>query len=100
MVRAALTARRPAPSPDPTSWREPAYELHRARRFYDRPESRSSRSTASDPTPSAAGAVARAQGEFHERVTKVGDHPELLRRLGLVIDLAVDDVERLGGPGG
>ena len=62
-----------------------ALELHRARRFYERPES---------AVPyQAAGATDKARRcrswppptpDFHERVTSVGDHPALLRRLGLV----------------
>ena len=33
--------------------------------------------------------------DFHERVASVGDHPALLRRLGLVIELRVADPARL-----
>lgn len=79
---------------DPTTLVEGmAIELHRARRFYERPESqgeyreRPDPDTTSPPLPSP-------EPEFHERVAMVGDHPALLRRLGLVVDLRAD-VERL-----
>jgi hypothetical protein len=58
-----------------------------AKRFYDRPTSRSSKDAKGN-------AVARPRPEppkldFHERVALLGDHAYLLRRLGLVIDLVV-----------
>src|SRR4029077_7955762 len=37
----------------------------------------------------------RPEPEFHERCAMAGDHPTLLRTLGLVIDLKVDDPDRL-----
>ena len=70
--------------------RRMALELHRARRFYERPEAQ--REYQERPTPGAASPpVERPEPEFHERCAMAGDHPSLLRRLGLVIDLKVAD---------
>lgn len=72
-----------------------AYELHLARRFYERPES--AMPYRDRPDPHAVPTVLPARpGEFHERVTMLGDHPAVLRKLGLVIDLHVEDLARLG----
>ena len=72
-----------------------AYELHLARRFYERPES--AMPYRERPDPNARPRVLPARpGEFHERVTMLGDHPAVLRKLGLVIDLTVEDLARLG----
>ena len=71
-----------------------ALELHRCRRYYERPESQL-RYQAS-PTPGATvPPLAPPEPEFHERCAVAGDHPALLRRLGLVIDLRVADPARL-----
>lgn len=77
------------------SWiRKLGYELHRVRRFYERPESqgeyrerpdRDVESTLLEPQPP----------EFHERCGMAGDHPALLRALGLAVDLRVADPQRL-----
>ncbi|MBB3695269.1 hypothetical protein [Sphingomonas sp. BK580] len=62
--------------------------LHRARRFY---EPRGGNvAPAADVPP-----LAPPRPDFHERVAHLSDQPELLRRLGLVIDLRVDDPARL-----
>ena len=69
-------------------------ELHRARRFYERPES----AMPSRPRPvegATRDPVARPDPDFHERVSLLGDHPGVLRRLGLVVDLHVDDLKLL-----
>lgn len=71
-------------------------ELHRARRFYERPES--TQAFQPRPTPGATRPrPAPPSPDFHERLSLVNDHPELLRALGLVIDLRVDahDLSRL-----
>ena len=68
-------------------------ELHRVRRFYERPESQGTYRDRPDPAAVAA-PLPPHEPEFHERVTMCGDHPALLRRLGLVVDLAAD-VDRL-----
>ncbi len=64
-------------------------EFHRARRFYERPES-----AAVDPPVRPIDGMTRddlprPDPDFHERVSLLGDHPGVLRRLGLVIDLRV-----------
>ena len=67
-------------------------ELHRARRYYERPESQNDYF----PRGEVAGhKLPSQQPEFHERVATAGDHPQLLRVLGLVIDLRVDDLASL-----
>ena len=66
-------------------------ELHRARRFYERPESQQT----SRPRPvdgATRDPVPRPEPDFHDRVSLLGDHPGVLRRLGLVVDLVVDDL--------
>ena len=71
-----------------------ALELHRARRYYERPES--AVPYQDRPTPGAISPpVDRPEPEFHERCAMAGDHPALMRRLGLVIDLRVLDPSRL-----
>ena len=69
-------------------------ELHRARRFYDRPEAKiayQKRPVAGLARP----AVPRPDPDFHERVSLLGDHPGVLRRIGLVVDLKVADLKKL-----
>ena len=77
------------------SWFERlAFQLHRARRYYERPESQGKyqeRPTAGAQAPK----LPRPKPDFHERCTLAGDHPALLRRLGLVVDLRVEDPDRL-----
>lgn len=62
--------------------------LHQARRFYE-PESGNQRKDM--PVPP----LVPPRPDFHERVAHLSDQPELLRRLGLVIDLEVADLARL-----
>jgi hypothetical protein len=80
---------------DEQPWlRRMALELHRARRFYERPEEQ--RPYRDLPKPGASSPpVKRPEPEFHERCAMAGDHRPLLRQLGLVIDLKVSDPERL-----
>ena len=80
---------------DQQDWLErAALELHRCRRYYERPESQ--RPYQASPTPGATvPPIAPPEPEFHERCAMAGDHPALLRRLGLVIDLRVADPARL-----
>jgi hypothetical protein len=71
-----------------------ALQVHRARRFYERPESeldyrRTPRRDATHRRPP------RPAPDFHERCSLAADHPALQRRLGLVVDLVVDDPDRL-----
>jgi len=80
---------------DQQDWLErAALELHRCRRYYERPESQ--RPYQASPTPGATvPPIAPPEPEFHERCAMAGDHPALLRRLGLVIDIRVADPARL-----
>ncbi|MEO8122605.1 MAG: hypothetical protein ABI633_00995 [Burkholderiales bacterium] len=80
---------------DQQDWLERvALELHRCRRYYERPESQLPYE--SRPTPGATVApIPSPEPEFHERCAMAGDHPALLRRLGLVIDLRVFEPARL-----
>ncbi len=69
-------------------------ELHRARRFYERPESE--QEYHERPVPGRKSPrPPRPEPDFHERCTLAGDHPALLRALGLVVDLVVADPDRL-----
>ncbi|MCB0907877.1 MAG: hypothetical protein KDB63_12255, partial [Nocardioidaceae bacterium] len=71
-------------------------DVHRARRYYQRPGA--DRSYRAEPVPGATRApVVKPVPDFHERVGMIGDLSPLLRRLGLVIDLHVDDVDALAG---
>ena len=69
-------------------------ELHRCRRYYERPESQDDYKRRPDPKAKVP-KVERARSEFHERCAAAGDHSELLRRLGLVVDVRVADPKRL-----
>src|SRR5690606_6226943 len=74
--------------------RKLALELHRCRRFYERPESQEP--YRARPEPAAQPPMPDLpEAEFHERCAFLGDHPAMLRRLGLVIDLVADDPERM-----
>ncbi|MCS5733440.1 hypothetical protein [Herbiconiux daphne] len=64
-------------------------DAYKARRFFE-----DDRSGAADVPPEP---VPVAGPEFHRRVGFAGDHPDLLRRLGLVLDLRVADPGRLAG---
>lgn len=69
-----------------------ALHLHRVRRFYERPEAavayRERPLENADPDRFKP---PRPEPDFHQRCALVGDHPAVLRRLGLVIDVRVDD---------
>ncbi|MEO7067717.1 MAG: hypothetical protein ABI114_12455, partial [Rhodanobacter sp.] len=69
-------------------------ELHRCRRFYERPELQAGYRSQPDPKAKLP-PLEKSAGEFHERCALLGDHSELLRRLGLVVDLRVTDPARL-----
>lgn len=85
---------RPIPSTGaPTGMYGVLASLHEVRRYYDRPESKTDyRAEPDSPPPDP---LTPKEPEFHERVATVGDHPVLLRKLGLVIDLVVEDLNRL-----
>ncbi|MBC9035170.1 hypothetical protein IAG41_22500 [Sphingomonas sp. JC676] len=71
-----------------------ALELHRCRRFYERPEAelpyRANPIPGTPPPP-----LPENEAEFHTRCGLLGDQPALLHRLGLVIDLKVADPDRM-----
>lgn len=73
----------------PASVQAALQDLHRVRRYYERAESQSPTQAVPDP-PQRVKALQPPQPEFHERVAAVGDHRELLLRLGLVIPLKGD----------
>ncbi|NYE19046.1 hypothetical protein [Microbacterium immunditiarum] len=83
----------PRSSSAPTGMYGVLTSLHEVRRYYDRPESKTDYKAVPDAPPPDP--LKPKEPEFHERVATVGDHPVLLRRLGLVIDLVVTDVNRL-----
>jgi hypothetical protein len=67
-----------------------AFHFAAAQRFYDRPESRE----AYLPEPKAAlvpPPPKRPAYDFHQMLTLLGDHPVLLRLLGIVVDLALEE---------
>jgi hypothetical protein len=69
-------------------------ELHRARRFFERPESAQAYKARPDR---ASRRLSVPERDFHERLTLLGDQPALLRRLGLIIPLRVLEPQRLAG---
>ena len=71
-----------------------AADAHRARRYYQRPEEATPHQDR--PTPGAEGVpLAKRDPEFHARASMIGDLSPLLRRMGLIIDLHVDDLATL-----
>ena len=71
-----------------------AADAHRARRYYQRPEEATAHQDR--PTPGAEGVpLSKPDPDFHARAAMIGDLSPLLRRLGLVIDLHVDDLATL-----
>ena len=73
----------------PATLQSALQDLHRVRRYYERPESQSPTQAVPDP-PQPVKVLEPPQPEFHERVAAIGDHRELLLRLGLVIPLKGD----------
>lgn len=69
-------------------------QLHRVRRFYERREEQMPYRGKPDPDARTE-KVRSPEPEYHERCAMAGDHPTLLRRLGLVIDLRVKDLDKL-----
>lgn len=71
-------------------------DTHRALRYYQRPELQTP--YRERPLEGATGEpVLKPEPDFHERASLLGDLSPLLRRLGLVVDLTVDDVTLLVG---
>ncbi|MFE2165447.1 hypothetical protein ACFXB3_10310 [Streptomyces sp. NPDC059447] len=73
-------------------WHRLAAELHRCRRYYERPEGQYPYRPRPDPNAHAP-EIGTPLPEFHERCAMLGDHPALLRALGLVVDLKVADAD-------
>ena len=71
-------------------------DVHRARHYYQRPEEERPYRQQPDPTATAV-PVRRPEPDFHERASMIGDLSPLLRQLGLVIDLHIDDLGPLSG---
>lgn len=75
-------------------WKPLLEPLHAARRYYERLEAQ--RPYQPEPAEGLAPkALEKPVPDFHERVAHLADQPELLRRLGLVIDVHVDDLAGL-----
>jgi hypothetical protein len=71
-------------------------DVHRARCYYARPEEQ--HEYHEHPVPGAKPTpVTKPDPDFHARATLLGDLSPLLRRLGLIIDVHVDDVGTLAG---
>lgn len=69
---------------------EPTQDFAAAQRFFERPELRDDYLAEPDaslmPPPPTPPDI-----DFHQMLGLLGDHPSLLRRLGLAVDLAIDD---------
>jgi hypothetical protein len=71
-------------------------DVHNARCYYARPEEQ--HEYHEKPVPGAKPVpVTKPDPDFHARASLLGDLSPLLRRLGLVIDVHVDDVSTLAG---
>ncbi len=67
-------------------------DSHEVRRFYERKETNNP--FRARPNPSAVTKkLAKPAPDFHERLSLLNDHPELLRLVGLVVDLKVDQAQ-------
>jgi hypothetical protein len=87
-----LIASRELPNLDPLM--SVLVDLHRVRRFYERPES--AQEYRERPTPGAPNDRPDSiEPDFHQRVALLGDHQTLLRELGLVVDVAITELDRL-----
>ncbi|MFE5536457.1 hypothetical protein [Streptomyces sp. NPDC056492] len=75
-----------------SAWHRLAAELHRCRRYYERPEGQYPYRPRPDPNAQTP-EIGAPEPEFHERCAMVGDHPALLRALGLVIDIEVAEAD-------
>jgi hypothetical protein len=72
-------------------------DLHRARRFYERPEEQRAYHERPDPDAEVPTPITPPDPDFHQRCTLLTDTPGVLRELGLVIDLHIDDLSSLQG---
>ena len=73
-----------------------AADAHLARRFYQRPEEDTAYRAGPDPD-FVPPPVTQPPPDFHRRASLLGDLSPLLRRLGLIVDLRVDDLAALAG---
>ncbi len=72
--------------------RNAALDLAEARRFYDRPEERDPDASlyAKHPDPAyQPPQLDKAEPDFHDILGALADHPELLRALGIIIELSL-----------
>ena len=72
-----------------------AADAHLARRYYQRPEEQRPYQPQPDGSPTPP--VVQEPPDFHRRAALLGDLSPLLRRLGLVVDVHVDDLASLAG---
>jgi hypothetical protein len=72
-----------------------ATDAHLARRYYQRPEE--AQAYLPEPTGAPLPPVVQPPPDFHRRASLLGDLSPLLRRLGLIIDVRVDDLSALAG---
>lgn len=74
-------------------------DLHLARRYYERPEEQRPYHERPDPDADTPAPPPRPDPDFHQRCTLLTDTPGVLRSLGLVLDLKVEDLGALQGVG-
>ncbi|MCW2776716.1 MAG: hypothetical protein JWN17_441, partial [Frankiales bacterium] len=72
-------------------------DVHAARRYYQRSEDEVAHQPEPTPGQQPPPRPTPPPQEFHRRLGRLGDLSPLLRALGIVIDLAVDDVGQLTG---
>lgn len=72
-----------------------ALDLHLARRFYERPEEQRPYVERPPEEPPPHVRPQPIEPDFHQRCSLLADTPSVLRELGLVVDLRVDDLSRL-----
>ncbi len=87
---------RSSPSGDRQPLLALAGDVHRARLYYERPAEQRAYLESPDPKASPP-PVVKPDPDFHERASMLGDLSPLLRRLGLVVDLHIDDLAALAG---
>jgi hypothetical protein len=67
-----------------------------AQRFYDRPENQDAYLRHPDPSLAPPELKEPPELDFHQALAILGDHPVLLRKLGIILDL---DAPRGAAPG-
>lgn len=72
-------------------------DAHAARRYYQRPEDAFDYAPAPGEGRRPPAGPVPPPAEFHQRVGRLGDASPLLRSLGLVVDLVVEDLDELVG---